>query len=251
MKATFRLKNSKAGKTALILGNGPSLDKLNPKKISKEVDDIFVVNNFYKLQIASGIRPTYYVLSDPTSFFSVGQMSMDNKELVDYLESIGCNLILPHHVSENFLPMNTKIYFDDRDNFLFNRNIDPTKPRGYISVTLYKAIAMACYLGYSRIYILGLDNTEFYGYEGAADNRLMFNSTSYAQSNPAKERDREKLVAAYNGLTYEYSIAGRMQAYAYLFGDLELFPKTIIRMLDQYSLIDTFVKETDHPLIVH
>ena len=67
MIATKQLYNSKVGKVALVLGNGPSLDKLNTNKVKSFVNDVFVVNDFYKLSISNEVQPTYYVLSDPAS----------------------------------------------------------------------------------------------------------------------------------------------------------------------------------------
>jgi len=39
------------------------------------------------------------------------------------------------------------------------KNINPLMPRGYMSITLYKALAWCIYLGYKSIGVLGMDNT--------------------------------------------------------------------------------------------
>jgi hypothetical protein len=249
MIATKQLCNSKVGKAALVLGNGPSLDKLNTNKVKSYVNDVFVVNDFYKLSISNEVQPTYYVLSDPASFWTDPQTISETIRLESYLESTGSTLVLPHNIHESFLPQISKVYFDDRDYFLFNKNIEPIRPRGYIPVTLYKAIAMASYFGYEKIYVLGLDNTEFFSYEGSPENRLMVTSRPYAQKKPEYQEQFEDTPVGYNNDSYPYSIAGRMQAYAYLFGDLELFPKSRIRLLNEKSLVDLFVKEPQHPLV--
>jgi hypothetical protein len=247
---TTQLKNSKLGRVALILGNGPSLDKLNTESVSSNVYDVFVVNNFYKSRISSKVRPDYYVLSDPTSFKEDSQALGTPTELAKYLKTTESTLVLPHNAEESFLSEIKKIYFDDRDQFFFNKNIDPTKPRGYTSVTLYKAIAMACFFGYSKIYILGLDNTEFLGYRGSPGNVLLSDGTSYASSLFDPENENEFEPQEYYSSDYQFRIAGRMQTYAHLFGDLELFPKSKICMLDKHSLIDAFKKESKHSLVL-
>jgi hypothetical protein len=247
--ATKQLYNSKIGKVALVLGNGPSLDRLDTSKIDIFVNDIFVVNDFYKLSVSSGVQPTYYVLSDPASFWEDSQTISETKKLESYLGSTGSTLILPHNTRESFLPQISRIYFDDRDYFLFNKNIEPIRPRGYIPVTLYKAIAMACYFGYEKIFVLGLENTEFFSYEGSLKNKLMVKARPYAHKKTEYQQQFEDIAVGYNNNSYPYSIAGRMQAYAYLFGDLELFPKSRIRLLNEKSLVDLFVKEPQHPLV--
>ena len=126
----------------------------------------------------------------------------------------------------------------------FSRNILPIKPRGYTSVTLYKALSVACYMGYSEIYVLGLDNTEFYSYYGNLNNTLGVNAATYA---------KKKIDALDSSNTspspFVSGIAGRMQSYAHLFGDLRLFSKHKIFNLDANSLTDAFMKIESHPCV--
>ncbi len=233
LATTAALRGTKTGKTALVLGNGPSLQRLNTGFLEEFVDEIFVVNDFYAQTISSSVKPTYYALSDFDSFTqnTIEEQSRF-KELRQYIQ-LSCTegVILPHNIRQPFgAPNIREFYIDDRELTICNKGISPLKPRAYGSVTLYKALSFACFLGFQEILILGLDNTEFFNYRGTLSNEIFNAEYSISHILP-------------NGF------AGRMQSYAHLFGDLNYFPKETIVNLDEYSLIDCFKKVSNHPLV--
>jgi len=225
------LKNTKVGMTALVIGNGPSQELLIPEKVNQHFDEVFVVNDFHKLPAAKEIKATYYGLSDPISFRKeIPEIAQDLISLENYAEQTGCAFILPHLKELEFSHLrNRKLFFDDRELMLIKK-ISPMKPRPYTSVTLYKVLSVALHLGYSNIFIIGLDNTEFYNYRGHISNHLHNQNTDMS-------------------FVFESGIAGRMQSYAYLFGDLNKFPKNKIFNLDSRSLTDAFPKVENHPVL--
>ena len=252
------LRNSGKGRVALVLGNGPSLDNLNPQIAQELCQDIFVVNGFYNLQISKKLKPTFYCLSDKLSIKYSTKNSIDlHPNMLEYLTQNDISLVVPHIFRgiRNFA--SEKLYlFDDREQTLFSKNISPLKPRGYGSVTSYKALALACYMNYDTIYILGFDNTEFYEYRGTLSNTLSESYTSYAKTSLGEpfaylggEEEGNDLVTA-NSSPFICGIAGRMQSYAHLFGDLRLFQKSNILNLDPYSLTDAFPKVAKSPLVI-
>ena len=245
IKPTLNLKNTKIGKTALILGNGPSVDSLNMDAVKVFIDDVYCVNEFFNLKISKKIKWNNYVLSDPMSF-SDKNFSLP-EEFTDLLQKNGRRLFLPHWSAKAypdlFSGMNV-VYFDDRERTWFNRKISPARPRNYTSVTLYKALAIACYQGYSTIYILGLDNTEFLSYEGSHENVVYHNLNTYGAQSSSRQSLSMRDV-------FHSGMAGRMQSYSHLFGDLFKFKVFNIVNLDQSSLTDAFPKiEPDHELSV-
>jgi hypothetical protein len=225
------IKNTKNGMTALVIGNGPSQELLIAEKVNQYFDDVFVVNDFHKMPAAKEIKAAYYGLSDPISFRKeIPEIAQDLVSLENYAEKTGCAFLLPHLKEIEFSHLsNMKYFFDDRE-LIFLKKISPMKPRPYTSVTLYKVLSVAMHLGYSNIYIIGLDNTEFYNYRGDISNHL------YNQ-------------AADMSLVFESGIAGRMQSYAHLFGDLSKFPTDKIINLDPKSLTDAFPKIESHPVL--
>lgn len=225
------LKNSKQGKIALVIGNGPSQALLISEKVNDYFDDIFVVNDFHKMPAAKNIKATYYGLSDPISFRSeIPEIEQDILNLQKYAIETNCIFLLPHLRELEFSNLaNEKYFFDDRE-LIFLKKISPVRPRPYTSVTLYKVLSVAIHLGYSHIYIVGLDNTEFYSYHGHPSNNLFNQNIDMS-------------------FVFESGISGRMQSYAHLFGDLKKFPSDKITNLDSRSLTDAFPKLESHPAI--
>ncbi len=246
LKRTRILKNSKKGKVALILGSGPSLDNLNTNLLGDYVDDVFVINSFNQLEVATRIKPAFYGLSDPAHFgiLSVEQ-SLELNGILDYIKRCEATLVLPHtaFLAKIFTGFD-RVFFDDREKTFLNRNIGPLKPRSYGSTTVYKMLAMATFMGYEEIFVLGFDNTNFLNYRGRPDNLMQDIGGATAIR---KIKIKSTFIGEYEK-EFTSGMAGRMQSYAHLFGDLHKFKKFKISNLDPYSLTDAFPKVTNHPL---
>jgi hypothetical protein len=128
-----------------------------------------------------------------------------------------------------------RIYFNDKEFTLFGKNLNPCFPRGYSSITILKTIAVALYMGYDKIYILGVDNTEFKSLVGDIDNNILLDTIS--------AYDKSSIIP----MRYVYSsaggIAGQFLQYSTWFGDFAKFPKDKVVNLNTDSLIDVFPKQ--------
>jgi hypothetical protein len=242
-----KMRSAKTTKAALVLGAGPSADLLNTSKVYDFVDDIFVINGFNNLKIANELAPSYYGLSDPAHFGKLENRQLDERsEILSYVKLSGATLILPHTAfNSEIFDTHEKLFFDDRELTFFSNSISPLRPRGYGSTTIYKMLAVACHFGYEKIYILGVDNTNFLNYRGRIDNRL----TDIGQNTAAREPHFKSTLIQEFEHEFTSGIAGRMQSYAHLFGDLFKFPRSIILNLDEESLVDAFPKVRNHPLV--
>lgn len=240
---TRALQNSKRNLEALVLGNGPSLAKLNPEKVSLANPDIWVVNDFYKVKQAIDLKVTHYVLSDPAYFSGLPMEVNDRlKPIIDYVKEKNATLILPHWAKDflfNKIVSTQLFYFDDRSLSAWSKNTTPLKPRGYIGLTLYKALGFALHLGYKKINILGMDNTEYLKYHSDAANRLLLDG------NHAYQNER----GTYD-ISNEYldGMASAFSSLAHNFGDLLKFKGPIVN-LDVQSLTTRFPKEANHPWV--
>lgn len=241
--ATRALRDSKVNSDALVLGNGPSLTKLNVNMVSKDNPDIWVINDFYKVTYAVDLKVTHYVLSDKAYFSGLpNEINSKLKPVLDYVKSKDACLILPHWAKDLQLSRVSPVqvfYFDDRELAAWSKNTTPVKPRGYIGLTLYKGLGFALYLGYKKVFILGMDNSEFVNYSSDEANRLLLDGNHAYQDESA---------------TYDISnhyLDGMASAFSNLshnFGDLLKFKGQIVN-LDGRSLTTRFPKEAHHPWV--
>jgi hypothetical protein len=150
------LKNTKKGKRCFILGNGPSLTVEDLNKLKRE--DTFAFNRIYYMFDKTEWRPTYYMCVD------VGVLGMN----LHTIESLDLpNIILSDIARKAVREQTDNIhYIYDYSRFKLNRwGFD----QPYISENVsdhccfcftvtYDAIQLAIYMGYSEIYLLGVDH---------------------------------------------------------------------------------------------
>ena len=241
--ATRALRNSKAKSQALVLGNGPSLAKLNAKLVTQKNPDIWVVNDFYKVKQAADLTVTHYVLSDGAYFAGLpNEINSKLKLVLDYAQSKNATLILPHWAKDLQISRATPLkifYFDDRELSAWSKNTTPVKPRGYLGLTLYKGLGFSLYLGYKKIFILGMDNSEFVNYGSDGANRLLLHGNhAYQDESNAYDISNE----------YLDGMASAFSSLSHNFGDLLKFKGPIVN-LDVQSLTTRFPKEANHPWV--
>jgi hypothetical protein len=247
-KDTKALKDSFKNKNAFVLANGPSLKKIDLEKIKQRQKEfkskVICVNSFIG-KLNSKLIPDFYVLSDPLYFGLDQELSTEEtlKEIKRDLELIEKNnvtLFIPLKF-KNKLNIKTNVYyFNDIELRRFNKNIiDITRPRGYLSVTAYKALSVACYLGFKKIYIAGFDNDYFKTFEVDKKNKLFFKDNHAYNQKTAKFKINESEAKNMGELLILHSK---------LFSDLYRFPKNIIN-LDHESLVDAFEKSNKFSLI--
>lgn len=138
--------DTKIGETAIVMGNGESLNEIPQTLLS--MYESFGVNHVY----LCGITPTYYVSVDTHVLTEYASQiySTAAKAKIAFLSSI-------HAKSEN--PLVQQLYalphvcLFSKDTAAFKREIWVS---GHTSV--YVAIKMAYYLGFSSILLFGVDH---------------------------------------------------------------------------------------------
>ena len=241
LKRTKELKNTKKGQKCFVFANGPSMDLLDVNKIEqyqKAGFDVICVNSYILSDMAKTIVPNYYVLSDPVSFnvqtnYSTNEGTIINKKITKKLGRMKIPVFIPAQYSNLNVP-NYHYIFNDFGN-RFTSNINPMKPRGYLSMTAYKALASACYLGYDTIYICGFDNDYFKNFSVDENNDIYFTDKHYYDTGH-KYNIKPNKGEGLGNLLWEHHL---------LFKDLELFKKGSIINLNKDSLVDAFSKKHD------
>lgn len=188
LKGIRKLHNSRLGRTALVIGNGPSLKSLDVAVIRSEYPsmDIFAVNWFPLTSEVEDLQPDYLVLSDPLTH-PENREDPRNNDLWKYIYNMNdLVVLLPswwfNSVEKSDRESGRFFFFEDTGLEGWTRNISLTRPRGYLSLTAYKALAAACYFGFDQILIIGIDNTMYKGLVVTENNSIHLNSHHFYQS---------------------------------------------------------------------
>lgn len=240
-----KLYRTHVGQCCFVFANGPSLKLLDPRKIESFVHgeefDVFVVNQFLESDRFAFAGHVSLVLSDPGYFPDVFLPFANtwSRKRVERLFIPGpYEELCRSHVSH----IEIYPFCDAEDSWIFSRNISPLHPRSYLSMTAYKALAIAVFLGYDKIYICGFDNTYIRNFYVDKENRAYridehFDLHAYPDG---QNRDYWPTETFGKG-----AVAELLVQYARLFKDLHRFPADRIVNLDPYSLVDAFPKHHD------
>lgn len=148
--------NKHKGQRCFVIGNGPSLKAEDLNKINSFGDISFASNKIYYIFKSTKWRPNYYVMID-----RVG-LGKDDESLKKIMGS-ACSLFLAdYHYTNwkenkevNYFSMVNKIYEDKKIDF----SEDITKGIASGRTVTYAILQLACYMGFSEIYLLGVDFT--------------------------------------------------------------------------------------------
>ncbi len=182
---------------ALIIGNGPS--SLNLMGVSLEnlrADyTVFCMNMFYRSELANHIDPDYLLLCDDP-FWSV-EFS-DYKSVIEKKQAEGdLVLIQPDH-KPTFGNDSQTLFIRKNPLTSFSRRISVTSSfSGLPNYTMFYAISTAIYLGYSPIYVIGMDANHYKFLKFSENGVSLLPHHSYPE-NEQRWRGRETLLRVIN-----------------------------------------------------
>lgn len=241
-----KLENSRSKTAAIILANGPSVGYVKQEKLIQFCKDnnleVFGLNFMIKSELSKSINIDHFVWSDP-EFLNPNDSDYDElilaftqKNLTNFFLPFGYNKKVINDMID--LGINVVHFCDIEGSQVFTKSISPLKPRSYVSMTAYKSLAIALFMGYKKIYILGFDNSFFKNVVCDEANRLHriqqhFDSKAY-------DNDGKKTLI----------FGGKRKMYQELIGNSRLFSdllkfktqSTEIINLDPFSLTDAFQK---------
>ena len=205
------LKGSALGRRAVIAANGHSSSTLDSKKLAHEIRnglDFFAMNSFFDSKLASEITPTHFVLSDGAHHPNFGS-HLGSRVWKKLEDSPGVQVIVPHHWYPSLRDKWPDVtFFNDLGLEGWTRNISPTRPRGYVSLTAYKALAVALHLGYSEIFIIGFDNTGFRNFTVGAGGEILYGGATHFYSSNTPQRDLSgEFPQGFPDVLFDYSLA--------------------------------------------
>lgn len=150
MKQIATLKGIYAGKRCFIIGTGPSLTVSDLELLSDEIT--FATNRIYELFEKTKWRPTYYVNQDHNLL----------QTFEDKIKNVEAELMfLPVDYKEHFKGEKYRFFVLKHKEFYpykapFSTDISKYLAQGF-TVT-YGAIQIAMYMGFTEIYLLGIDH---------------------------------------------------------------------------------------------
>lgn len=154
-KRILALKNIHFGRRAFIIGNGPSLNRMDLSLLKNEIT--FGSNAFFLAKSRLGFLPTYYNIEDPLP-------AEDNADTLNALSDT--TKIYAHDLKYCLHPSYNTIYvYFDR---YYSKDSSPNFPRFsnnalkvvyWGGTVVYMSLQLAFYLGIREAYIIGVDLT--------------------------------------------------------------------------------------------
>ena len=146
-KKLMQYKNQKNGKRCFIIGNGPSLQATDLDKLINE--DCFACNHIEKMFQNTVWRPTYYMVSDAYFAQDIDITQFQNIFLSAYFRRNHKKYIRKSYYINviNKCKKGYPVFSDDISKYISAGN----------TVTFCN-IQLAVYMGYSELYLLGVDN---------------------------------------------------------------------------------------------
>ncbi len=218
-----KLKNTNINNRCFVIGNGPSLRPEDLTTLFNNNIPCFASNNIFKIFDKTVWRPTYYVCED-----------------ILVLEDLH-KKISQTNFDFKFIPINYKWYNDIKISnahyFLqsFEKNIELSDniPHSIVckSTVTTTAIQLAAYMGYTEIYLLGVDHSYRTTRDNAGNIIVDPTATDYFDNNYAetmKKKDipnTEATTQSYIDAKNQLDKRGVTVYNATRGGKLEVFPR--------------------------
>lgn len=153
-KRIKKYKDKYKGKRCFVLGNGPSLSGEDLTKLAENGEITFATNRVYKIFESTNWRPTFYVCED-VLIIKEKQKEINAIESVDKFIPINLNWY-------DGVSVDNACYFwmnynpDRADEFNFSPNM--ARQLNCAGTVTFTSIQIAAYMGFSEIYLLGVDH---------------------------------------------------------------------------------------------
>lgn len=227
-----KLHNIHSGERVFIVGNGPSLNKIDLSKLNNEYS-IAVNGIFYKTE-QSGYKPTYYVVED-TSVMRENIADIKAYEVEKKFFPTIYTDIHPADESTYFFKMNRGFYEPKSPNYCVPRFSTDFSQRAFCgqSVTFIN-LQLAFYMGFTEVYLIGMDFSyiipEKFERRGdiitsTDDDPNHFHPDYFGKGKTWKDPKLDRVLANYNMAKLAYETAGRKIYNATAGGKLELFER--------------------------
>src|SRR3546814_724791 len=143
------------GKRCFIIGNGPSLNKIDLSLLRNEYS--FAVNSFYYKTRETGFRPTFFVVEDSSVIKENKEEIISYEAPFKFFPSIYRSLH-PKQPGTYFFRINRGFYEKASPNYAIPRfSTDITKGAFCGQSVTYINLQLAYYMGFTEVFLIGMD----------------------------------------------------------------------------------------------
>jgi hypothetical protein len=224
-----QFKNKHRGERCFIIGGGPSLLKLDPEPLSKEIT--FGVNSIFLIFEWLHFQPTYYVVED--WFVYEDRFDHIRKSVTE------SRCFFPIQFStENFDRPNNQYFraiyeFEEKPGWP-NFSKDIAKLIWIGGTVTYVCLQIAYYMGFNTVYLLGMDHNysrqehviaDGTSWVSGGDDPNHFHPQYFGQGYRWHDPDVKRMEKAYKKANQNFCADGRKIFNATVGGKLEVFDR--------------------------
>lgn len=228
LRQNSEFRNIHMGKRCFILGNGPSVNKLDFSILKDEIT--FTVNQLSRREDFYKIKTNYHMWADER-FFDIDEGRPEDMELLRTMIAVKTadnnpvifyklpahDMIKKYHLDET---LNIR-YFMECGRMSNRASCDFSKLVPSFSTVVHYLVLLAVYMGFKDIYLLGCDCT---GIINTVQSRIeTSDSMQYAYN--ITENERRRMLKS----NTMYPIKDELRWYASIFDDYELLQKYCLR----------------------
>jgi hypothetical protein len=220
------------GKRCFIIGNGPSLNKIDLSLLENEYT--FAVNSFYYKTRETGFRPTFFVVEDSSVIKENQDEIVSYEAPFKFFPSIYKSLH-PKRPGTYFFKINRGFYEKASPNYAIPRfSTDITKGAFCGQSVTYVNLQLAYYMGFTEVFLIGMD----FNYEIPASHKRTgdvllsdtddpnhFHKDYFGKGKTWKDPKLDRVLMNYLMADLVYKCAGRRIYNATVGGKLEAFER--------------------------
>lgn len=221
-------KDMYSGKRCFLIGNGPSLTADDLTRLHDMGEVTFAFNRIYNIFDMTPWRPTFYISQDEKML--AGSINEVNA-LTAVAKFIPIRLKWWHGIDiEGATFFNIlEQHIDDPTDFLFSD--DPSRAIYNSSTCMYTAAQFALYMGFSEIYLIGVDHHFKISQNNKGEIVVDNNAKDYFSDKYNEDKDKlyipntEKSTLTYEAMRLHCEKRGAKVFNATRGGKLEVFPR--------------------------